>query len=152
MSARTSAAAVSPMRLKETGGTVDIVAVTLDPTEATRRVEAFMASHKNVDAMVLLGTTLVGPMLSCSTSAAWAASSRSACSTSRRKCSTAMTDGKILFGLDNQQVLMGYLPVAVLTAKAMYGTIPTADIITGPILVGKDTAASVKKLSEQGYR
>jgi simple sugar transport system substrate-binding protein len=64
----------------------------------------------------------------------------------------AITNGKILFGLDNQQVLMGYLPVAVLTAKAMFGTIPTDNIITGPMLVTKDTAASVKTLSEQGFR
>jgi simple sugar transport system substrate-binding protein len=138
--------------LKETGGTVEIVAVTLDPTEATRRVEAFMASHKNVDAMVLLGTTLVGPMLSMLDERGMGGKLKIGVFDLSPEVLDGMSAGKILFGLDNQQVLMGYLPVAVLTARAMYGTIPTADIITGPILVGKDTAASVKKLSEQGYR
>lgn len=138
--------------LKDTGGTVDIVAVTLDPTDATRRVEAFMASHKNVDAMVMLGTTLVGPMLSMLDERGMGGKLKIGVFDLSPEVLDAITDGKILFGLDNQQVLMGYLPVAVLTAKAMYGTIPTEDIITGPILVKKDTAASVKKLSEQGYR
>ncbi len=138
--------------LKDSGGIVDIVAVTLDPTDATRRVEAFMASHKNVDAMVMLGTTLVGPMLGMLDERGMGGKLKIGVFDLSPEVLDAITDGKVLFGLDNQQVLMGYLPVAVLTAKAMYGTMPTEDIITGPILVQKDTAASVKKLSEQGYR
>jgi simple sugar transport system substrate-binding protein len=109
-----------------------------------------MSSHPDSDAMVLLGTTLVGPMLSMLDEQG-----------SKLKIGVfdlspevldAITDGKILFGLDNQQVLMGYLPVAVLTAHAMFGTMPTSDIITGPVLVTKATAASVKSLSQQGFR
>jgi simple sugar transport system substrate-binding protein len=138
--------------LKDTGGTVDIVAVTLDPTDSTRRVEAFMSSHKNVDAMVLLGTTLVGPMLSMLDERGMTGKLKIGVFDLSPEVLDAITAGNILFGLDNQQVLMGYLPVAVLMAKAMYGTIPTENIITGPILVTKDTAAAVKTLSEQGFR
>lgn len=138
--------------LKETGGTVDVVAVTLDPTEATRRVQAYLSSHPNSDAMVLLGTTLAGPMLSMLDQQGLSSRPKIGVFDLSPEVLDAITAGKILFALDNQQVLMGYLPVAVLAAKAMFGTMPTADIITGPVLVTKQTAASVKALSEQGYR
>lgn len=138
--------------LKETGGKVEIVAVTLDPTEATRRVEAFMSSHKDVDAMVLLGTTLVGPMLQMLDERGLTGKLKIGVFDLSPEVLDAITAGNILFGLDNQQVLMGYLPVAVLTAKAMFGTIPTDNIITGPMLVTKDTAEAVKALSQQGFR
>jgi simple sugar transport system substrate-binding protein len=138
--------------LKETGGKVEIVAVTLDPTEATRRVQAFMSSHPGMDAMVLLGTTLVGPMLDMLKEQGMDGKLKIGVFDLSPEVLDAITDGRILFGLDNQQVLMGYLPVAVLTAHAMFGTMPTSDIITGPVLVTKATAASVKNLSQQGFR
>jgi simple sugar transport system substrate-binding protein len=138
--------------LKETGGTIEIVAVTLDPTDATRRVEAFITSHPDVDAMVLLGTTLVGPMLSMLDERGMGGKLKMGVFDLSPEVLDAITDGKILFGLDSQQFLMGYLPVVVLTAHAMYGTIPTEDIITGPTLITKDTAASVKALSAEGFR
>ncbi|MCX5494419.1 substrate-binding domain-containing protein [Kaistia dalseonensis] len=138
--------------LKETGGKVEVVAVTLDPTEATRRVEAFMSSHKDVDGMVLLGTSLVGPMLSMLDERGMAGKLKIGVFDLSPEVLDAISAGTILFGLDNQQVLMGYLPVAVLTAKAMFGTIPTDNIITGPMLVTKDTAQAVKTLSQQGFR
>ena len=93
-------------------------------TDATRRV-AGLHGCASVDAMVMLGTTLVGPMLQHAlASAVWVASSRSVCSTFRRRSSTPITDSGRPVRPRQSAVLMGYLPCrGVLTAKAMYGTI-----------------------------
>jgi simple sugar transport system substrate-binding protein len=58
----------------------------------------------------------------------------------------------MMFGIDNQQYMMGYLPVVFLTTKAMYGTFPTDAVRTGPAFVTKADAAKVLDLSKQGIR
>jgi len=60
--------------------------------------------------------------------------------------------GTVLFGIDSQQFLMGYLPVTFLAGKAMYKTLPVADVMVGPTFVMKNEAGAIKKLSEQGIR
>ena len=138
--------------LKDTGGTVDIVVVTLDPTEATRRVQAFATAHPNADAMVLLGTTLVGPMLQMLNEQGLKGKYQMGVFDLSPEVLDAMLSDDILFGIDNQQFLMGYLPVVALTTKAMFGTMPTQDVITGPLLVTKKDAEAIKALSVQGFR
>ena len=57
-----------------------------------------------------------------------------------------------MFGIDSQQYLMGYLPVVFFTMKAMYGTLPTADVMTGPAFIMKGDAGKVLELSKKGIR
>jgi simple sugar transport system substrate-binding protein len=64
----------------------------------------------------------------------------------------AIDKGNLMFGIDSQQYLMGYLPVVFFTMKALYGTLPTADVMTGPAFIMKGDAAKVLDLSKQGIR
>jgi simple sugar transport system substrate-binding protein len=138
--------------LKPSGGKVDIVAVTLDPTDAPRRVEAFMKAHPGVDGMILLGTTLAGPMLTMLDDRGYAGKVKVGTFDLSPEVLDGLTQGKVLFGIDNQQYMMGYLPVVFLTAKAMYKTFPVENVRTGPSFVTKDDAAAIKTLSDQGIR
>jgi simple sugar transport system substrate-binding protein len=66
----------------------------------------------------------------------------------------AIKDGSILFAVDQQQYLQGYLPVVFLTlnktnANTVGGGLP---VLTGPGFVEKDNAATVEKLAEEGTR
>lgn len=66
----------------------------------------------------------------------------------------AIEDGSILFAVDQQQYLQGYLPVVFLTlnktnANTVGGGQP---VLTGPGFVEKDNAATVEKLAEEGTR
>jgi len=47
---------------------------------------------------------------------------------------------------------MGYLPVVFFTMKAMYGTMPSAPVMTGPAFVMKGQGATVLELAKQGIR
>jgi simple sugar transport system substrate-binding protein len=66
----------------------------------------------------------------------------------------AIKDGSILFAVDQQQYLQGYLPVVFLTlnktnANEVGGGQP---VLTGPGFVEKANAARVEKLAEAGTR
>jgi simple sugar transport system substrate-binding protein len=66
----------------------------------------------------------------------------------------AIKSGEILFAVDQQQYLQGYLPVVFLTlyntnANTVGGGKP---VLTGPGFVTKDNAATVEKLAAEGSR
>lgn len=66
----------------------------------------------------------------------------------------AVRDGKILFAIDQQPFLQGYLPVMLLAERARYGVFPRKGelIPTGPQFVTKENAAEVLQLSAGGFR
>ena len=66
----------------------------------------------------------------------------------------AIEDGSILFAVDQQQYLQGYLPVVFLTLNktnlnTVGGGLP---VLTGPGFVTKENAAEIEKLAEAGTR
>jgi len=67
---------------------------------------------------------------------------------------TAIQDGEMLFAIDQQQYLQGYLPVAFLylyntNLNTVGGGLP---VLTGPGIVDQSNAAQVQDLSAQGTR
>ena len=59
----------------------------------------------------------------------------------------------MLFAIDQQQFLQGYLPIVMLTLyKTNLNTIANDVIMTGPGFVTQDTAAQVIELSAAGTR
>jgi simple sugar transport system substrate-binding protein len=64
----------------------------------------------------------------------------------------AIAAGEAAFGIDQQQFLQGYLPVAFLALNAEYGLVPGGNVPSGPNLVTKEKAAQVVDLSAKGIR
>ncbi len=65
----------------------------------------------------------------------------------------AIEAGNMLFAIDQQQYLQGYLPVVLLTLyNTNLNTIANPVLMTGPGFVTQDTAARVKDLSAAGTR
>jgi simple sugar transport system substrate-binding protein len=66
----------------------------------------------------------------------------------------AIRDGKMLFAVDQQQYVQGYLPIVMLTLyKSNLNTVGGGlPVLTGPGYVTKDNAAKVIQLSAQGTR
>ena len=67
---------------------------------------------------------------------------------------TALENGEMIFAIDQQQYLQGYLPIVFLylyktNLNTVGGGLP---LLTGPGFVTKDTAATVKDLSAKGTR
>ena len=59
----------------------------------------------------------------------------------------------MLFAIDQQQYLQGYLPIVLLTLyKENLNTVANDVLMTGPGFVTKDNAARVIELSKAGTR
>ena len=64
----------------------------------------------------------------------------------------SIRDGKMVFAIDQQQYMQGYLPVVLLLNYIRYGVMPGANVLTGPGFVTKDNAAKVIAWAKAGYR
>ncbi len=66
----------------------------------------------------------------------------------------AVRRGRLLFAVDQQPYLQGYLPVILLTQRARYGLFPAeGDIVaTGPNFVTRENAAKAIELSRRSIR
>jgi simple sugar transport system substrate-binding protein len=66
----------------------------------------------------------------------------------------AVKDGRLLFAVDQQAYLQGYLPVVMLAQRARYGLFPAqGDVIpTGPNFVTRENAAQAIELSRRAIR
>lgn len=58
----------------------------------------------------------------------------------------------MLFAIDQQQFLQGYLPITFLVTNAQYGLGPIGEVRTGPAFVTPDNADDVIELTKQGIR
>jgi simple sugar transport system substrate-binding protein len=131
----------------------EVIAVDLtDPTGAQAAIEAALSADESIDGVLTLGPTGSEPAL-----AALEAAGRDiqiATFDLSESVLTAIDEGRMLFAIDQQQYLQGYLGVQVMTLFVQYGLLPGGgDVIrTGPGFVTAETAAQVIDLSAQGIR
>ncbi len=139
--------------LKPAGGASEVVSVSQDPADVTRRVEAYLASHADIQAVFATGTAGANPLIKYfDDKDLW----------SKYKLYTydlgpeilqSVADGKMGFGIDGQQYLMGYLPVVILTQNATHGLWVQNNIYTGPLFIDSpEKAKGVQQLSKEGTR
>ena len=139
--------------LKPAGGTSEVVAVSQDPADVTRRVEAYLAANSDIQAVFATGTAGANPLIKYfDDKDLW----------SKYKLYTydlgpeilqSVADGKMGFGIDGQQYLMGYLPVVILTQNATHGLWVQNNIYTGPLFIDSpEKAKGVQQLSKEGTR
>ncbi len=64
----------------------------------------------------------------------------------------AIREGNMVFTIDQQQYLQGYLPIELLSLYNKYGLIPTGNITTGPSIVDKSNIDMVEDMVKGRYR
>ena len=141
--------------LAKHGAAMQVLGVSLaDPEDAAQRIRSALARDAAVDGMLMLGPGGAAPAL---------VALRESARLSRMAVGTfdltpdvlaAVRDGHLLFAIDQQPYLQGWLAVALLTkyleTKAMPGG---GEIIrTGPSFVTRETAADIIGLAERGIR
>jgi simple sugar transport system substrate-binding protein len=131
----------------------EVVAVDLnDPAGAQAAVEAALSSDESIDGVLTLGPTGADPALE-AVSAAGREVQLATFDLSENVL-TALDEGRMLFAIDQQQYLQGYLGVLIVTQYAQYGLLPGggAPVLTGPGFVTQENAAQVIELSAEGIR
>ena len=134
------------------GGNVEVLAVSIDPTEISNAVAARFAAGGEIGGVLSLGPAASEPVLR------GAGDGRRARQGERRHFRPvagvleAIRDGKMDFTIDQQPYLQGYLPVVFLTQHAKYNVVPIGTVQTGPLFVTKENAEQVIELSAKGLR
>lgn len=135
------------------GGEVEVISVDLtDPTGSQSAIETALGQNTDVNGMLTLGPTGADPALAALDASGRAEGVKFSTFDLAPSVLEAIQNGKMLFAVDQQQYLQGYLPVVMLTLYSQYGTIPASEIETGPAFVTQENAERVVQLTEDGIR
>ena len=140
--------------MAETGGTSEVIAVDLnDPTGAQQAIAAALTQAPDTNGILTLGPTGSAPALAALREGGLLETISLATFDLSPEVLQAIVDGEMLFAIDQQQYLQGYLPVVLLTLYATnLNTVANEVIMTGPGFVTQENAARVIELSEAGTR
>jgi len=140
--------------MTKAGGKVEVLAVELsNPTESQQRIQAALTSKPDVDSVLTLGPTGAAPALKALQAMNKVGQIKLATFDLSPEVLDAIQKGDMLFAIDQQQYIQGYLPIVLLTLyKTNLNTIANDVLMTGPGFVTKDTAARVIELSKAGTR
>ena len=137
------------------GAAMQVLGVTLaDPEDAAQRIRGALARDAAVDGMLMLGPGGAAPALAALRESGRAGRIAVGTFDLTPEVLAAVRDGHLLFAIDQQPYLQGYLAVVLLTkyldTKAMPGGGQL--IRTGPGFVTRENAAEVIALAERGIR
>ena len=136
------------------GGKVSVLAVDLsDPTGSQNRISAALTADATIDSVFTLGPTGAAPALAALKDGGMLGKIKVATFDLSPEVLEAVRDGNMLFAIDQQQYLQGYLPIVYLTLNLENLNTPGALLIpTGPGFVTADNAARIIELSAAGTR
>jgi simple sugar transport system substrate-binding protein len=125
-----------------------------NPDDARQRIAGAFRVDPALDALLTLGPTGAEPALAALQQLDSARNIRFATFDLSPRVLEAIRDGRMLFAVDQQQYLQGYLPIVLLTKYVETLALPGGGkvIATGPGFVTKETAARVIDLSARGIR
>ncbi len=140
--------------MTEAGATVEVLAVDLaDPVDAQQRIDAALTANADIDSMLTLGPTGAAPALAALEESGQLGQIMLATFDLSPDVLEAVRDGNMLFAIDQQQYLQGYLPIVMLTLYVEnLNTVANPVIMTGPGFVTADNAERVIDLSAAGTR
>jgi simple sugar transport system substrate-binding protein len=135
------------------GGEVQVVAVDLtNPTDAQAKIETAVSQNPDINGMLALGPTGAEPALKALRESGRLQDIQLATFDLAPSVLEAIRDGDMVFAVDQQQYLQGYLPIVFLTNYAQYGVTPISEVLTGPAFVTQENAQQVIDLSKRGIR
>ncbi|MDP8959995.1 MAG: sugar ABC transporter substrate-binding protein [Actinomycetota bacterium] len=141
--------------IEEAGGTVEVLAVDLaNPTDAQQRISAALDGNPDINGILTLGPTGAEPTLAALQEREAVGEITFATFDLSPAVLEAIAAGDMLFAIDQQQYLQGYLPIVFLTLHDEFLLMPGGGdvVLTGPGFVTQETAETVIELSEQGIR
>jgi simple sugar transport system substrate-binding protein len=131
---------------------VTVLAVSMDPTEIRGAVHAHFAANPDTDGVLTLGPSAAEPALDALEELELLDQVSFGTFDLSPGVLEAIRDGKMVFAIDQQQYMQGYLPIVLLNLYHKHLLMPGADVLTGPGFVTQETAAQVIELSAQGIR
>jgi simple sugar transport system substrate-binding protein len=140
--------------LAEAGGTSNVLAVELaDPTGSQGRIAAALTADPTIDTVFTLGPTGAAPALAALEDEGMLGEINVATFDLSPEVLQAILDGNMLFAVDQQQYLQGYLSVVYMTLFLENLNTPGNILVpTGPGFVTQENAAQVIEYAARGTR
>jgi simple sugar transport system substrate-binding protein len=140
--------------LAQTGGTITEVGVNLsNPTQTQQTIQAALQHDPTIDGVLTLGPTGATPAISALQALGKLGQIKLATFDLSSQVLQAIKSGQMLFAIDQQQYLQGYLPIVLLTLYATnLNTIANDILQTGPGFVTSANVSQVIQLTAQGTR
>lgn len=140
--------------MREAGGSADVLAVELaDPTETQQRIQAALAADPAVDGLLTLGPVTAASAMQALQAVDRGGEVRLATFDTSPEVLQAVVDGEMLFAIDQQMYLQGYLPIVFLTLHTSNLNSFANDVIrTGPSFITQENAERLIELSAAGTR
>ena len=140
--------------LEEAGGTVTLLATELaDPTESQQRIQAALRVNPDLEGLLTLGPTGAVPALRALQDMNREGDIQMITFDTSPEILQAIEDGTILFALDQQQYMQGYLPVILLALRVRNENVLANEIIrTGPGFITRENVGRLRELTRQGTR
>ena len=140
--------------LAMTGGTITEIGVNLNnPTQTQQTIEAALQHDPTIDGIMTLGPTGASPAIKALQDLNKLGQIKLATFDLSSDVLNGIKNGQILFAIDQQQYLQGYLPIVLLTLyKTNLNTVANSVILTGPGFVTPTNVAQVIALTAQGTR
>ena len=134
-------------------GNVIVLSSTISPDANYNLVRSALQQNPNINGVLTLGAATVGePALDAIEAEGKTGKVLLGSFDLSAKFLTAVTEGRAVFAIDQQQFLQGYLPVMFLSSYIRFGLVPSSDVQSGPNLITADKAQQVINLSEQKIR
>ncbi len=141
--------------IEAAGGTLEVVQVDLnDAAAAQSTISSTLQSSPDVNGVLALGPTGAGPALAAVKELNKLDAIKLATFDLSPEVIDAISAGDMVFAVDQQQYLQGYLPIVFLTLnKQNLNTVGGGQpVLTGPGYVTQDNAEQVKELTAAGTR
>jgi simple sugar transport system substrate-binding protein len=140
--------------MTEAGATVEQLVVDLNnPTEIQQRVAAALTADGEVNGIMALGPTGAVPAMAGISDAGKDGAVQIATFDLSTDVLTAIQDGSMLFAIDQQQYMQGYLPIVLLKLYVTNAnTIANPILMTGPGFVTAENVDQVIDLTAEGTR
>jgi len=141
--------------LAQVGGHSTVLDVNLqDPTAVEKHIAAALAGGRFDGLLTLGGASIAGPTLAALRADHLLGKLPYATFGVGQQVLRAVLSGQILFAVDQQPYLEGYLPIVLLAEYRLYGVLPDRGKVlsTGPLFITKNDARRVLALVDQGVR
>jgi simple sugar transport system substrate-binding protein len=133
-------------------GAVEVLSVSMDPTEIGNAVKAYLTANPDTNGVLALGPAAAEPTMAALEEIEMLDKVKFGTFDLSPGVLEAIDQGKMLFAIDQQQFLQGYLPIQLLRLNKLYGLMPAGTVMTGPGFVTQENAAQVIDLSAKGIR
>ncbi len=134
------------------GISVDKLAGSPNASENYQVLDAYLTKHPDTDVVFTVGPLGAHPALKLLEEKGLIGKVKLAAVDLTNTIIKAIEDGKMVFTVEQQQYLQGYLPIGFLVLYNKYGLIPHGNVLTGPSIVDKSNVKLVEEMVKEKYR